>query len=235
MKMPICLIVPLSLLMLTGCSKSADPVTAPISVPPDVTAPSGIIKEFFVRDTLIAFNDKSVVKWNITGTNSKTIVTINGIKVGVYGMFETAPLKQATNYVLEVNSGVKKTITAQVADSVTSLMWHDGKRLKQIKAEVYVYVMGEGPKWVDITNDRIINERTSFFLNGDSKIEQLSPAYEKPKASGKFVVNLGQLTFTWQGNIYTFVCINEQKFIITYYAKDSLGNNLQNRSTYILE
>lgn len=235
MRVSILLTAILLFFMVAGCSKSVDPVTPPISVPPDVSAPSGTIKDFSLRDTLIAFDEGSVVSWNVTGTNSKTIVTINGSKVAVYGIFETGSLKQATNYVLEVNSGVKKTITAKVADSITSLMWHDGKRLKQIKAEVYVYVIGQGPQWVDITNDRIINERTSFFLNGDSKIEQLSPAYEKPKASGKFVVNLNQLTFTWQGNIYTIVSITEQKFIITYYAKDGLGNNLQNRSTYIFE
>jgi len=231
------IIVILSLIVINGCSKPDDPVpTPPLPTPPTPISPTGTIKEFFLQDTIVPFNKGTTAKWSITESNDKTIVTFNGVKVPLYGVLETGRLQQATTFTLTVNSGVKQSKTVQVHDSTTTYMWNEGRRWKQVNFESF-----EKPnslpdsQWVAHMTDTLANERTSFFLNGDSKIQQLKPAYGTPGPSGKFIVYLDRNKFTWRGVLYSIVTLESTNFIITYELTQSNGAKLLHRNTYTFE
>ena len=234
------LIIPVFLMMVTlmACSKPPEDVNPQLPPSPPVNnTPSGEIQTFVLKDTLVGFNNGSSIKWLVTGTNNLTVVTFNGVKVSLYGDLETGPLKQTTQFSLAVNSGKKASITLKVADSVTTLLWGGGKRLKQTKAEVYIIPAGEtNPKWVDIPlTAKVADQRILFNLNGSSQVIQLSSSQISPYDSGTFTANAAQTAFTWHGIVYTIVSLNNYNLVVTYEAPQSNGKKLLTRNTYQFE
>ncbi len=229
-------IVILSVIVINGCSKPDDPVPVPTPPPPTPTSPTGTIKEFFLQDTIVPFNKGTTAKWSVAESNDKTIVTFNGVKVTLYGVLETGRLQQATTFTLSVNSGAKQSKTVQVYDSITTYMWNEGRRWKQVNFETLEKTNAlPDSQWVAHMTDTIANERTSFFLNGDSKIQQLKPAYGTPGPSGKFVVYLEKNKFSWKGILYSIVILDKTDFKITYEKIQSNGAKLWHRNTYTFE
>ena len=228
-------ILPFFIICMLGCSKTPPPDSLPPQIPPNVGVPTGVIKEFTVNDTLVPYNKGTIAKWNVTETNDKTVVTFNGIKVGIYGVFETGPLQQVSTFTLAVNNGIKQSKTVSVADSVTTMLWNEGKRLKQTKAETYIDT-GRGVEWVKATlTDKVAGERTYFYINGDCKIIQISAAYTGLPVIGKFQVNTTTKTFMWQSNLYTITLLDEQNLVVTFETKGFNNNKVLNRSTYNFE
>ena len=230
-------IVILSLIVINGCSKPDDPVPAPPPPPPPTPiSPTGIIKEFILQDTIVPFNKGTIAKWSITESNNKTIVTFNDVKVTLYGVLETGRLKRATTFTLSVNSGAKQSKTVQVYDSITTYMWNEGRRWKQVNFETLEKTIAlPDSQWVAHMTDTIANERTSFFLNGDSKIQQLKTDYGTPGPSGKFVVYLETNKFSWKGILYSIVILDKTDFKITHEIIQSNGAKLRHRNTYTFE
>jgi hypothetical protein len=230
------LIVIVSVIVIYGCSKPDDSVPTPPPPPPTPTSPTGTIKEFFLLDTIVPFNKGTTAKWSVAESNDKTIVSFNGVKVTLYGVLETGRLQQTTTFTLSVNSGAKQSKTVKVYDSITTYMWNEGKRWKQVNFESFEKLTGlPDSQWVAHMTDTIANERTSYFLNGDSKIEQLKPAFGTPGPSGKFVVYLDKNKFSWKGILYSIVILDKTDFKITYETTQLNGAKLRQRNTYIFE
>lgn len=221
-----------------SCSKPQEDISSPsLPVPTPGNTPSGNIESFTASDTLIAFNESTNIKWLVVATNNFTVVTYNGVKVASYGSFETGPLKKTTKFTLAVNSGKQASLTVKVADSITSLLWGKGKRLKQIRAEVFIKPAGQKDSaWVDTTmSSRAADERIFFSLNGRSTIILSNAAQNvSPPDGGLFVVNEALTGFTWQGIFFTIVSLTNTRLIVTYWVQYN-GIWLLTRNTYEFE
>lgn len=234
-----CIPVLLVMVAFIGCSKSPEVVitTPPIPTPGNNT-PSGDIETFIANDTLVPFNKGSKIKWLVVGTNNLTVVTYNGIKVAPYGSFETGPLKKTTQFTLAVNSGKQASVTIKAVDSITTLLWGNGKRLRQTKAEVYRLTAGQtASEWVDTTiSARAADERIFFSLNGRSTIILSNAARNvSPPDGGMFVVNAALTGFTWQGIFFTIVSLTDTTLVVTYVVTQANDSKLIMRNTYEFE
>jgi hypothetical protein len=224
-----------------SCSKTSENVTDPVVEDPRPPAapPSGEIENFIITDTLVPFNViGSTIKWLVIGTNSLTMVTLNGIKVAVNGVLDTGPLKQTTTYTLAVNNGRRASATLKVADSITTLLWNRGKRLKQTRAEVYIVPAGLlYAQWVDTTiTPRTADQRILFNYDGTSRLIQVtSSQYPTPNEPGRFVVNVANLSFTWQGKTYIIGDLDNTKLVVTFDEIQPNGAKLHTRNTYLFE
>ena len=228
-------ILPFFIICMLGCSKTSPPDSLPPQIPPNVAVPTGVIKTFTVNDTLVPYDKGTIVKWNVTETNDKTIVTFNGIKVGIYGVLETGPLQQVSTFTLAINNGMKQSKTVNVADSITTELWNEGKRLRQTKSETYIDT-GKGVEWVKAPlSAKVAGERTYFYINGDCKTIQISVAYTGLPVIGKFQVNTATKTLTWQSNLYTITLLDDQNLVVTFETKGFNNNKILNRSSYTFE
>jgi hypothetical protein len=226
---------------IVGCSKT-DEVPSTIVIPPTpVITPSGEIQYFTINDTLVPFKSRSIVKWLVVGTNSQTIVTYNGAKVLFKGDIDTEPIKKATTYTLEVNSGKKATVSIKAADSLATHMWNSGKRLKIKKKEVYIIpLLGiTDAKWVDTTKivtDQVKDQRIYFHFTESAKIIQLTPQlYPPAPASSRFYPNSAQNTFFWQGTTFTVDYLDDTMMVVLYDELQPNGKKLLTRITYLFE
>jgi hypothetical protein len=227
------------MVIVTGCAKSVDPDPITSTPPPVISGPSGEIQTFTLADTLVPFGNNTLVKWLVTGTNNLTVVTFNGVKVSAYGDLDTGPQKQTTTFTLAVNNGKKATVTLKVTDSITTLMWGNGRRLKKIKKEVFIAHLGQAlQQWVDTTGSitpQVLDQRINFRLNGTSVIIQTSSIFVSDLDAGTFVVNPSQTGFSWRGIVYTFVSIDIKGMVVTYNVLQPNGTTLLTRDTYVFE
>lgn len=212
----------------TSCSKEEDPAPIPIPTPPVVSPPSGIIESFTITETLKPYNTPgAILKWLVTGTNNQTLVTINGVKVAEYGIQDVGPLKLTTKFMLEVNSGKRDSVILKVADSVTTLLWNKGKRLKLVKRERYIYPTGSAiPKWVLDTpySPAVLDERIYFHYSNTSEIYQLSAnRFVALADGGKFTVSNNQQFFSWRGILYTILLLDINFLVVEFDETQSNG------------
>ncbi len=222
--------------MATSCSKTTD-TSFPTPPPPVISGPTGEIQTFLISDSLVAFNAGSTIKWLVNGTNSLTVVTLNGVKIGLYGVLDTGPLKQNTTYTLSVNSGKMASITLHISDSITTALWAQGKRLKQVKKEVFILPQGATTDsvWVDTAMSvRVIDQRLYFDLDRSVKIIQISPNQVAVNDAGRIMINATQDGFTWQGVLYTIVTLNSNNLVLTF-LDTSNGIPIKTRNTYNYE
>jgi hypothetical protein len=224
------------LLFLCGCSKATDPT--PIVDPPVVVSPpSGVIQYFTLIDTLVPFNTGSTVKWLVNGTNNQTVVTFNGVIVSFNGVLDTGPLKQNTVFTLAINNGQQSSITLKVSDSITTLLWSNGKAWALVRSEVYIVPANQAQyTWVDTTksiDSSILDQRIYFNYNGGSTIIQSTPSkYVSPGDAGKFVVNSSQTQFTWQGILFTITTLDDKNLVVLFDALQPNGTRVRTRYTY---
>ncbi len=237
----LCIAVLLMIITLFGCSKNSDSFTPATQTPVAPSPPSGEIQSFTLSDTLVAFNTGSTAKWFVTSTNDLTIVTFNGVKVAFSGVLDTGPIKQASKFTLVVNSGKQASLTLKVADSLTSLLWNKGKRLKLKKIEWFVAPAGQADKkWVDTTSSlltpRLADQRTYFYLDGSTKIIQVTPLlYPPPNEAGKFIANAAFPGYTWQNILFLIEVLNDNNLVSTYNATQPNGSWILVRNTYLYE
>jgi hypothetical protein len=215
------------LFVLSGCSKTVTP--DPIVLPPTTTppsAPSGVIQSFTIADTLVPFNKGSYVSWLVTGTNTLTIVTYQGIKVANYGSLDTGPLKQNTTFTLSVNSGAKATVSIKVADSVSTALWNEGKGLILTKTEYYGMLPTDTTtSWIDQAIDKqVADQYIHFNYNGSSNIVQLTGSqYPSPGDTGPFVVVNRQTQFIWRQVLYTIKYLDTKKLVVQFTEEKGSG------------
>ena len=236
--------------MVTAMSCTKDPVVdpaLPINPPPVVTPPSGVIDTFYITDSLVPFNTVgSDMKWLVTGTNNQTVVTINGVKVAFYGVLNTGALRQTSTFTLAVNSGKQVSRTLHVADSITTNMWNNGKRLKIITREVYLWRQTDSMyKFRDTTSSidaPKLDQRIYFSYFGTSKAYQKTAnQFVALSDGGRFVVHVGTndmtdpSTFMWQGTLYTIMTLDSNFLVVVYYVIQPGGLKLKTRDTYLFE
>jgi hypothetical protein len=220
----------------TSCSKSGDdPVDPlPITSPPPATPPSGVISNFEITDSLMPFYTAgSFLKWWVSGTNAQTVVSINGVKVAFNGILDTGPLKQTTTFTLSVNNGKQASVICYVADSVTTLLWNKGKRLKMIKKEFGSYPIGSptiGYKDSSMT-DTEKDERIYFHYSSTSKILLVSNnvQYTGPK----FTISRDYKNLSWRGILYDINLIDDN--FVTLVADDPAGTKTKFKYKYQFE
>lgn len=231
---PLCLFA----LALTACSKPDDiviPVT-PVS-PPLTNAPTGEIQRFSVTDSMIAFGYGSTLKWLVNGTNSLTIVSINNVKVGLYGVLDTGPLKQSTQFTLSVNNGKTASLTIKVFDSLSTALWNEGRRLKQTRTELFIVPNGQtDARWVDTTLSSEDSVRRIYFnFNGTSTIIRVSTSGAPFIDGGPFTTNIPASRFTWRGIIYTIERLDTLGLKIRFPEMQPSGVVITRRNTYVYE
>ena len=235
------ILVLLMIITLSACSKNSDSFSPAVQPPASTSPPSGEIQSFTLSDTLVAFNTGSTAKWFVTSTNDLTIVTFNGVKVAFSGVLDTGPIKQATKFTLAVNSGKQSSLTLKVADSLTSQLWNKGKRLKQKKIEWFIAPAGQTEKkWVDTTSSlltpRLADQRTYFYLDGSTKIIQVTPLlYPPPNEAGKFIANAALPGYTWQNTQFLIEVLTDNYLVVTYNATQPNGSWILVRNTYSYE
>lgn len=220
-----------------SCTKQTETITPPVQPPVVVSPPTGVIESFVLTDSLVPFYTGSTAKWLVSGTNTNTVITFNGVIVGNYGVLDTGPLKQNTVFTLAVNNGKKASVTLYVADSITTLLWNKGKRLRQTKLELYVVPAGKtDPVWVDTPMTvRIADQRIYFNLDGTSKsIQSTANANVAQGDAGKFVITAMQTAFIWQGTTYILGTLNDT-VLVTVYDTVIGGNKVHARNTYAYE
>ena len=233
--------IALLFIIITGmwsCSKSTENFTPAVQPPTTVNPPTGVIESFILTDTLVAFNTGSTAKWLVTGTNLNSVITFNGVIVGNYGVLDTGPLKQNSTFTLAVNNGKQASVSLKVADSITTLLWNKGKRLRQTKFELYLVRAGQtDPLWVDTPmTARVIDQRIYFSLDGTSRIYQSNAnANVSPPDAGRFIVNVMQGTFTWLGNTYLIGSLDNNELKTSYDIVLSNGRTVRARNTYAYE
>jgi hypothetical protein len=194
-----------------------------------------------ITDTLMPFFTAGAsLKWLVTGTNNQTLVTINGVKVAEYGLLATGPLKQTTKFRLEVNSGKRDSVTLRVADSVTTMLWNKGKRLKLVKRERNLYVNGSPlPKWVLDTplTASLLDERIYFYYSNTSDIYQLTASkWVSLSDGGKFTVSRTNDTFLWRGILYTILTLDANFLFVEFDEAPQTGTTkIRVRHTYQFE
>lgn len=233
-----------------GCSKNGGSDRTPVvdTTRPAPPAPTGMISEFTVKDTLVGYERRSAVRWYVTGTNNYTEVTLNGVKVAFSGAITTELLTANAVFVLAINNGVSETRTIKVADVLTTGLWNDGKRWRTADYLVNKQVLEKGSqgqdtlvyRWVsmyssDIT--RLEGWRTSFTLLHESKEEQTAPGYPQPPYSGMFVPDNAtpQTYFTWKKRVYTVDTMTANLLVVTFDSLMSPGIIYKNRYRYIPE
>ncbi len=224
--------------MLWSCTKSSDNYTPVVQPPATVNPPTGVIESFTLTDTLIPFYTGSTAKWLVTATNLNSVITFNGVVVGNYGVLDTGPLKQTTVFTLAVNNGKKASVTLKVADSVTTLLWNKGKRLRQTKYELFLVPTGQiDPVWIDNPiMARVADQRIYFNLDGTSRIYQSTAStYVAPPDAGRFVISASQNAFTWLGATYTIGSLDNNVLITTYDELMANGTIVRARNTYAYE
>lgn len=220
--------------MCTSCSKEPTPEPIPIPPPQTTSPPTGVIDYFVITDSLMPFyTSGSVLKWSVKGTNAQTVVKINGIIVLLNGILDTGPLKQTTTFTLLVNNGKQASVTCYVADSVTTLLWNKGKRLKMIKKQFGYYPIGSANiTYVDSSmTDSEKDERIYFHYSNTTKILLASNnvQYDGPK----FTVSRDYKNLSWRGRLYdiNLLDINFLKLI----ADDPTGTKTKFQYTYQFE
>ena len=229
--------VMIMIFFVTSCSKSSDTPASPVPTPPPTDyKPTGIIESFTLTDSLVPFGYGTIAKWLVTGTNNYTIVTFNGVKIATYGAMDTGPLNKNTVFTLSVNNGAQATASIKVADSISTLLWNGGKRLKQIKAEKYVPDTANVMHWVDTTIDlRIADQRIYFNYTGDSKIIQTSSNYVSMGDAGPVVINGSKNGFLWRGIQYTIINLDNKYLQVTYNQLQTDGKYILTRNNYQFE
>lgn len=233
----------LCMVIVVSCSKPEEE-TAPVVIPvqPVSTAPTGVIQTFTINDTLVAFNTGTVVKWLVNGTNNLTVVNLDSVKVANYGSIETGPRKKNTVFTLEVNSGKKATVTLNVADTVTSLLWSKGKSARLIKKEVYIDSTPDPSKkwgWIDTSNTITayqLDQRLFFGLtNSVTSIQGTSNTNVSQGNAGKFIVDIVYFSFIWQNVLYKIESIDATSLVVTYDGAQPIGPKLRTRNTYVIQ
>jgi hypothetical protein len=202
-----------------------------------VSPPSGVIQYFTLLDSLVPFNTGSTVKWLVSGNNAQTVITFNGVIVGINGVLDTGPLKKTTTFTLAINNGKQASVSLKVADSVTTLLWSGGKAWAQVRSEVKIVPAGQAQyAWVDTTksiDSSILDQRIYFNYTGDSKIIQSTPSkYVAPGDVGKFVVNVAQTQFTWRGVLFTIMTLDDKNLVVLFDALQPNGTRVSTRYTY---
>lgn len=228
--------------VMLGCAKTTEVPPVIVAPPTPPITPTGEIQYFTINDTLVPFETRTLVKWLVIGTNSATIVTYNGVKVLIKGDIDTEPIKKATTYSLEVNSGKKATVSIKAADSLATKMWNNGKRLKLKKKEMYIIpLLGllTDAKWVDTTKSvtpQVLDQRTYFHFTQTSRVIQLNPQlFPAPPTPGNFIPNSDLKTFFWQGITFTVDYMDDSMMTILYDELQTNGKKILTRSTYLFE
>ncbi len=244
--MPVLMIMVIAM----SCTKDPGENTTPYIPPPVVSPPSGMIDTFYLTDSVVPFNTfGSTMKWLVTGTNTQTIVTLNGVKIAFYGALDTGPLKQTTTFTLAINNGKQAARTLRVADSVTTNLWNNGKRLKIIMREVSIWNPNSNLYEFRDTTSSIdaytLDQRIYFSYFGTSKLYQKTAnTFVALNDGGRFVVlavinptttTTNPSAFTWQGILYTIVTLDSNFLVVTYDAAQPNGPNLKTRDTYLFE
>ncbi len=228
----------MAVFFVVSCSKSSEPTPPTPVTPPAVDyKPTGVIESFTMTDTFVAFGYGTIAKWLVTGTNNYTVVTINGVKIATYGAMDTGPLNKNTIFTLAVNNGAQSNVAIKVADSVTTLLWNGGKRLKLIKAEKYVIDTSNTYHWeADTTIDKqTLDQRINFNFNGDSKITQSSSAYVSLGDAGPVVINGAKNGFMWRGIQYTIVNLDNKYLQVIFNKLQPTGMYTLARYNYQFE
>jgi hypothetical protein len=237
--------VPILLCMFVAfsCSKTEEEmVPVPTPAPPIISGPTGVIQTFTLNDSLVAFNTGTVVKWLVNGTNTATLVNLNGVKVANYGSMETGPVKLSAVFTLEVNSGKKAILTLKTADSITSLLWSKGKSARLVKREVYIYPNVDSSNkwgWRDTTKSivpqTLLDQRIFFGLNNYiTLIQGTSNTNVSPGNGGKFITDPAG-SYIWQNILYKIESIDAVSLIVTYFTTQPIGPILRARNTYLIE
>lgn len=224
---------------LISCSKGDGDIVIPaIPTPaPGNNSPTGDIQLFTITDTMVAFNYGSTIKWLINGTNNNTVVSINGVKVGIYGVLDTGPLKQNTKFTLSVNSGKEASITVKVFDSLSTALWNEGKRLKQTRAQMFLVPAGRTDAvWVDtaINAEKAIR-RIYFNFNGTTTLLRISSSGTMVIDGGNFTTNIPASRFTWGGVSYTIESLTNLELIVRYVELQPNGTMITRRDYYAYE
>lgn len=223
-------------MLFVSCSKHDSGPATPTPTPTPAPSPSGDIATFSARDSLIGFNNQTFIKWLVTNDNAYTTVMINNVKVALYGDMSTGQLKQSSAYTIMLNNNKTASLTVKVADSVTTLLWNKGKRLKQTKLEYYYQPPGDSmQRWVDTPiNKQIADQRTYFALNNRTSTIQLSSMYVAPPDAYFTVTDVAKLNFIWNGVLYIITTLTSDDLVITYGLNTSIGY-IRARNTYKYE
>jgi hypothetical protein len=189
------------LVSIPSCTKPEDPQPIVVdTLPAPPSGPTGIIKDFSIQDSLIGHGRQTVIKWYVEGTNSLTEVRLNGEKVMFSGAMQSGPLSQNTVFTLTVNNNKQASKMVYVADSIATLLWNDGKRWRTIGTRTLIDTMMKGSAgqdssikvWQNTFDSEISKKyehfRTSFYLDGNSKEEQVFTNFPKPNPSGTYKV-----------------------------------------------
>jgi hypothetical protein len=239
---------------LTGCTKPGEEITPRVDTLPTPMGPTGNIKEFTIQDSLIGYKRQSIVKWNVTEANAKTVVTLNGVKVALYGGVQTGQLIANSTFTLMVNNGKTLTRAILVADSLSTYLWNDGQRWMptDVLKDTTYYLKDQQQRdslvtgFVSIfsrnTNaDMFSHQRLSFYLDHTWKEEQLSTNYPRPNpANGSYQafprrVPSDELFMIWKNNYYWIEFISDQKMTIRFDSPASAGPRVTTRIQYIPE
>ena len=229
-----------------GCTKpDVEPIIR-VDTPPTPAGPLGTIAEFSVQDSLIGYRHGTIIKWLVTETNTKTVVTLNGIKVGVYGAIQSGQLTANTVFTLSVNNGKTSTKLVTVADSLTTCFWNEGKRWMYTDAATWGLIDSAGvlvPGWVSAFRndfDRYRSFRISFYLDGSSKEEQLDSRYPQPKPSGTFIVYPPTLVDTilriyWKKRPHVVDTLSEKSLVMHFDSTRAPGVIVNNKIALVPE
>jgi len=224
---------------LVSCSKGGGDIVIPtIPTPtPGNNSPTGDIQLFTITDTMVAFNYGSTIKWLINGTNNNTVVSINGVKVGIYGVLDTGPLKQNTKFTLSVNSGKEASITVKVFDSLSTALWNEGKRIRQTKTQMYIVPNGKtDAQWVDTTiSAENAIRRIYFNFNGTTTILRMSSGGTMVIDGGNFTTNIPASRFVWGGVTYTIESLTNLELVVRYVELQPNGTVITRRDYYVYE
>ncbi len=243
---------------MVSCSKQEvekPPRVDTIPLPP--SAPTGKIEYFTVQDTLVGYRRQTTVKWYVTGTNSKTIVLLNGIPMKDFqgGLF-SGPLTTTSVFTLSVNNGLQQTRTVKVADSITTFLWNEGKGWITNNTRTETDVMGKSPftgndtllkVWMSYYDDAAKEKyrlfRTFFYLDGRSEEKQGNSAFPKPNPTGNFSILVPWLSshtgfaIHWKKTWYAIDTMSaaNRELVVTFDSSLANRQNTHNRIRYISE
>lgn len=223
---------------LLSCSKGNDDIVIPVppATGPGNNTPTGTIQAFAISDSVVAFGYGATLKWLVNGSNSYTLVFINGVKVGIYGILDTGPLKQDTKFTLSLNNGQQASLTVKVFDSLSTALWNQGKGLKQTKTQLYLQGPANG-RWVDTTiSDEDKLRRIYFNFNGTTTIIRTGASTGLPVIDGgKFTTDIPTSTLTWGGVIYRIESLTGIDLTLKYAELQSNGIYITRRNYYRYE
>lgn len=245
-------------LSVASCTKpeAERPIRVDTLLPPP-SAPTGVIQEFSVQDSLVGYMRQTVIKWYVTGTNDLTEVRLNGVKLKDFsGAQQTGPLTDPVSvFTLSINNNVQRSKTIRVADSMTTALWNDGKRWRTIDTrtltEDTIRLIGGADSVVYVwkstfdaaARDKYRDFRTSFYLDNNSLEEQLSTNFPKPNPSGKFTIGfLGnnapgtKYGMFWKSAVYRIDTLSlATRELVLYVDSFKNGKNTYNRIRYTPE